>query len=117
MESSSSIIPPDEDARLAAVHRYEILDTPCEGAFDRITLLAARLFRVPIAIVSIVDVSSPDSHPATRRSQEPISTPPRTPARIADRSSTGTNPPGADSSGPAGTAALTGPAPAAGNPA
>jgi signal transduction histidine kinase len=55
MESSSSIIPPDEDARLAAVHRYEILDTPCEGAFDRITLLAARLFKVPIAIVSIVD--------------------------------------------------------------
>jgi signal transduction histidine kinase len=55
MESSPSIIPPDEDARLAAVHRYEILDTPCEGAFDRITALAARLFSVPIAIVSIVD--------------------------------------------------------------
>lgn len=55
MESSPSIIPLDEDARLAAVHRYEILDTPCEGAFDRITALAARLFTVPIAIVSIVD--------------------------------------------------------------
>jgi signal transduction histidine kinase len=55
METSSSIIPRDEDARLAAVHRYEILDTPCEGAFDRITLLAARLFKVPISIVSIVD--------------------------------------------------------------
>lgn len=55
MEISSSIIPPDEDARLAAVHRYEILDTPRDGAFDRVTALAARLFRVPIAIVSIVD--------------------------------------------------------------
>jgi GAF domain-containing protein len=55
MESSPNIIPWDEDARLAAVHRYEILDTPCEGAFDRITQLAARLFKVPISIVSIVD--------------------------------------------------------------
>jgi GAF domain-containing protein len=54
VENSPSIIPPDEDARLAAVHRYEILDTPCEGAFDRITQLAARLFKVPISIVSIV---------------------------------------------------------------
>jgi signal transduction histidine kinase len=55
MEIPPSIVPPDEDARLAAVHRYEVLDTPCEGAFDRITALAARLFGVPIAIVSIVD--------------------------------------------------------------
>jgi signal transduction histidine kinase len=55
MEIPRSIIPPDEDARLAAVHRYEVLDTPCEGAFDRITALAARLFSVPISIVSIVD--------------------------------------------------------------
>jgi len=50
-----NIIPPDEEARLAAVRRYDILDTPFETAFDRITLLAARLFNVPIAIVSIVD--------------------------------------------------------------
>ena len=49
------IIPADEAARLAAVRRYEILDTPPDGAFDRITALAARLFGVPIAIVSIVD--------------------------------------------------------------
>ena len=49
------IIPEDEAARLAAVRRYEILDTPPDGAFDRITALAARLFGVPIAIVSIVD--------------------------------------------------------------
>jgi signal transduction histidine kinase len=55
MDISPSIIPLDEDTRLAAVHRYEILDTPCEGAFDRITALAARLFSVPISIVSIVD--------------------------------------------------------------
>ena len=44
-----------EAARLAAVRRYRVLDTPEDGTFDRITALAARLFRVPIAIVSIVD--------------------------------------------------------------
>jgi len=44
-----------EEARLAALRRYEILDTPPDLAFDRITMLAARLFRVPIAIISIVD--------------------------------------------------------------
>ena len=50
-----SIIPPDEQARLAAVRRYDILDTPPDGAFDRITALAARILKTPIAIVSIVD--------------------------------------------------------------
>lgn len=44
-----------EDQRMEAVHRYELLDTPADGAFDRITSLAARLFSVPIAIVSVVD--------------------------------------------------------------
>ena len=40
---------------MEAVHRYQILDTPEDGAFDRITALAARIFSVPIAIVSVVD--------------------------------------------------------------
>lgn len=44
-----------EERRLSAVRRYDILDTPPDGAFDRITALAARLLRTPIAIVSIVD--------------------------------------------------------------
>ena len=47
--------PEDEEGRIAAVRRYDILDTPPDGAFDRITALAARLFDVPIAIISIVD--------------------------------------------------------------
>ena len=51
----ATLIPPDEDARLAAIRRYDILDTPPDGTFDRITALAARLFGVPVAIVSIVD--------------------------------------------------------------
>ena len=50
-----SILPPDEVGRMEAVSRYQILDTPPDGAFDRITALAARLFGVPIAIVSVVD--------------------------------------------------------------
>lgn len=49
------IIPVNEEDRMAAVHRYEILDTPPDGSFDRITALAARRFGTPIAIISIVD--------------------------------------------------------------
>ena len=41
--------------RQAAVHRYAILDTPPDGTFDSITAIAASIFDVPIAIVSIVD--------------------------------------------------------------
>jgi diguanylate cyclase (GGDEF)-like protein len=44
-----------ENARMAAVARYRILDTPADGAFDRITTLAARVLAVPVAIVTIVD--------------------------------------------------------------
>jgi phosphoserine phosphatase RsbU/P len=47
--------PTAEAARMAAVQRYNILDSPPDGAFDRVTAMAARLLRVPIAIVSIVD--------------------------------------------------------------
>lgn len=50
-----SIIPATEQQRLAAIRRYDILDTPADGAFDRITALAARRFGVPISIISIVD--------------------------------------------------------------
>ncbi|TNC24666.1 GAF domain-containing protein [Amycolatopsis alkalitolerans] len=44
-----------EAARLAAVRRYDILDTPPDGAFDRIAKLAARLLGTPIGTVSLVD--------------------------------------------------------------
>ncbi|MEO7410302.1 MAG: GAF domain-containing protein [Sphingomicrobium sp.] len=53
--TDASIIPDTEDQRLAAVRRYNVLDTPNDGAFDRITALAARRFGVPISIISIVD--------------------------------------------------------------
>jgi tRNA A-37 threonylcarbamoyl transferase component Bud32 len=44
-----------EEARMAAVHRYRILDTLPDGSFDRVVAVAARMFAVPVAIVSIVD--------------------------------------------------------------
>jgi signal transduction histidine kinase len=45
----------DEQARIAALARYGILDTPAEPEFDRITALAARLFRVPTVAIVLVD--------------------------------------------------------------
>ncbi|MEO8812898.1 MAG: histidine kinase dimerization/phosphoacceptor domain -containing protein [Caulobacteraceae bacterium] len=52
---SLALSPPNEAQRMAAVRRYDILDTPPDGAFDRITAIAARVFDVPISIISIVD--------------------------------------------------------------
>jgi signal transduction histidine kinase/PAS domain-containing protein len=53
----SILVPENETERLAALHRYKILDTPPEEAFDRITRLAAKIFDMPIALVSLVDES------------------------------------------------------------
>jgi two-component sensor histidine kinase len=55
VNSTLSIIPQNEPERIAAVRRYDVLDTPPDGAFDRITAIAARRFGVPIAIISVVD--------------------------------------------------------------
>jgi sigma-B regulation protein RsbU (phosphoserine phosphatase) len=55
MSGRSPIVPENESERLRAVRRYDVLDTPPDGAFDRVTKLAARQFGVPISIVSIVD--------------------------------------------------------------
>jgi GAF domain-containing protein len=54
---SNSLLPANEPERLAALHRYHILDTSAETAFDRITALAARLFKVPTVLISLVDES------------------------------------------------------------
>lgn len=55
MTSNRSIIPPDEANRIEAVRRYDILDTPADGSFDRVTAMAARRFRTPISLITIVD--------------------------------------------------------------
>ena len=44
-----------ESARLKALARYQILDTPPDATFDRIAAFAAKLFGVPMATVSFVD--------------------------------------------------------------
>jgi len=49
------ISPKNEELRLAAIKNFEILDTPADGAFDRLTQLAGRIFSVPIAIITIID--------------------------------------------------------------
>lgn len=51
------LLPADEPERLAALHRYQILDTPAEAAFDRLTTLTARLFKIPTVLISLVDES------------------------------------------------------------
>lgn len=47
--------PPNEAKRLSRLRSLEILDTPAEERFDRLTRMARRIFRVPIALVSLVD--------------------------------------------------------------
>ena len=57
------ILPKNSDAasldaeanRLKALHRYEILDTPAEQAFDDLTALASYLCNTPIALISLID--------------------------------------------------------------
>lgn len=48
-------IPDHESSRIESLQLLDILDTPFEDRFDRVTRLAAELFSVPIALVSIID--------------------------------------------------------------
>ena len=48
-------LPPDEDRRLRALQECGLLDTAAEERFDRFTRIAAALFDVPIALVTLVD--------------------------------------------------------------
>ena len=50
-------IPPDEEDRLAALRRFEILDTAPDPAFDRLTEQAISIFGVRFALLSFVDRS------------------------------------------------------------
>ena len=47
--------PPNEDSRLDTLMALNVLDTPPEERFDRLTRLARNTFEVPIALVSLVD--------------------------------------------------------------
>jgi predicted PurR-regulated permease PerM/methylmalonyl-CoA mutase cobalamin-binding subunit len=48
-------IPSNEEARMAELEGLNLLDTPPEENFDRITSRLTRLFKVPIALVTLVD--------------------------------------------------------------
>jgi PAS domain S-box-containing protein len=48
-------LPPNEAQRLIALRALNLLDTPPEERFDRITRLAARILNVPMACVVLVD--------------------------------------------------------------
>ncbi|WP_229507788.1 GAF domain-containing protein [Massilia sp. Dwa41.01b] len=50
-------LPAPEAARLDALHKLDLLDTPPNEAFDRITRMAAQLFQLPIAAVSLTDAN------------------------------------------------------------
>jgi diguanylate cyclase (GGDEF)-like protein/PAS domain S-box-containing protein len=53
--SKSASLPPDELERLGLLKSLELLDSPAEPEFDRITRLLSRVLNVPIALVSLVD--------------------------------------------------------------
>jgi len=44
-----------EQVRLAALHGYDVLDTPPEEQFDRITRLAKTVLQMPFVLVSLID--------------------------------------------------------------
>lgn len=47
--------PFNEDQRLAALHRYQVLDTIAEQAYDDVTTLASVVCKAPIALISLID--------------------------------------------------------------
>src|SRR5215469_622090 len=47
--------PPNEEERLAELNGLSLLDTPREANFDQVTERLTKLFKVPIALVTLVD--------------------------------------------------------------
>ncbi|HTY48327.1 MAG TPA: PAS domain-containing protein, partial [Steroidobacteraceae bacterium] len=48
-------LPENELERLLSLHEHDVLDTPPEQCFDRITALAAQLCEAPMAAISLLD--------------------------------------------------------------
>jgi len=67
MGISPGTTPRDGRPRLAAARRYEVLDSPQDGAVDRVTQLAARMFDVPIVHHRAIDVHRVNANHSDRR--------------------------------------------------
>ncbi|QKG52624.1 GAF domain-containing protein [Hymenobacter sp. BRD67] len=50
-----SLVPEHDPARLRTLHQYQIVNTTPEAIFDDYVALAAQLFGVPVALISLVD--------------------------------------------------------------
>jgi len=48
-------LPDNEAARIETLHRLNVLDTPRHDRFDRYTRISARIFDVPVAMISLID--------------------------------------------------------------
>ena len=48
-------LPANEAERVATLHNLNILDTPRHDRFDRYTRISAKIFDMPIAMISLVD--------------------------------------------------------------
>ncbi len=44
-----------EELRIEALRRYRVLDTAPDERFDRITQMVSQIFRVPVAVISLID--------------------------------------------------------------
>lgn len=45
----------DEGGRIRTLKEYNILDTPSEEEFDRLTKMAAEIFEVPVVLITLID--------------------------------------------------------------
>ena len=52
---SGAPVPDNEDERLEALHRYQIVDTAADALFDDLAILASSICNTPVALVTFLD--------------------------------------------------------------